>query len=156
MTYSTTKFEVPTYNGLGGDTFTRNVTDGRTHGRTDGRWTDFDTKLIYPFFLKKKAGIIKNAATWSQILCQQTPYTLPLTLGTGSIGQISTFFSEHGHVAYQIKGITKCSNMTANILLAEPPPPPPPPTLGIGSIGKNLTFSEHGHVAYQIKWVHKM
>ena len=73
MTYSTSKFEVPTYNGLGGDTFTRNVTDGRTHGRTDrrtdgqtdgrtdgqtdGRRTDFDTKLIYPFFLKKKAGI---------------------------------------------------------------------------------------------------
>ena len=58
MTYSTTKFEVATSNGLGGDTFTRNVTDGRTHGRTDGRRTDFDTKLIYPFFLKKKAGII--------------------------------------------------------------------------------------------------
>ena len=70
MTYSPTKFEVATSNGLGGDTFTRNVTDGRTHGRTDGqtdgrtdrrtdgRRTDFDTKLIYPFFLKKKAGII--------------------------------------------------------------------------------------------------
>ena len=58
MTYSTTKFEVATSNALGGDTFTRNVTDGRTHGRTDGRLTDFDTKLIYPFFLKKKAGII--------------------------------------------------------------------------------------------------
>ena len=47
MTYSITKFEVATSNGLG-DTFTRNVTDGRT----DGRRTDFDTKLI-----KKKAGI---------------------------------------------------------------------------------------------------
>ena len=35
--------------GLGGDAFTRNVTDGRT---------DFGTKLIYLFFLKKKAGII--------------------------------------------------------------------------------------------------
>ena len=65
VTYSPTKFEVATSNGLGGDTFTRNVTDGRTHGRTDGqtdgrtdgRRTDFDTKLIYPFFLKKKAGI---------------------------------------------------------------------------------------------------
>ena len=70
MSYSPTKFGVATSNGLGGDTFTRNVTDGRTHGRTDGRTdrrtdgqtdgrrTDFDTKLIYPFFLKKKAGII--------------------------------------------------------------------------------------------------
>ena len=60
MTYSPTKFEVATSNGLGGDTFTRNVTDGRTHGRTDGRRTEFDTKLIYPFFLKKKAGIINK------------------------------------------------------------------------------------------------
>ena len=67
VTYSTTKFEVPTSNGLGGDTFTRNVTDGRTHRQTDrqtdGRRTDFDTKLIYPFFLKKKAGIITRKWT---------------------------------------------------------------------------------------------
>ena len=42
VTYSTTNFEVATSNGLGGDTFTRNVTDGRR--------TDFDTKLMYPFF----------------------------------------------------------------------------------------------------------
>ena len=40
VTYSTTKFEVATSKGLGGDTFTRNVTDGRTHGQTDGRTTD--------------------------------------------------------------------------------------------------------------------
>ena len=33
VTYSTTKFEVGTSNGLGGDTFTRNVTDGRTTDR---------------------------------------------------------------------------------------------------------------------------
>ena len=69
MTYTATKFEEATSNGLGGDTFTRNVTHGRTHGRTDGqtdrrtdgqtdgRRTAFGTKLIYPFFLKKKAGI---------------------------------------------------------------------------------------------------
>ena len=66
MIYSTTKFEVATSNGLGGDTFTRNVTDGQTDrqtdrqtdGRADGRRTNFDTKLILPFFLKKKASII--------------------------------------------------------------------------------------------------
>ena len=44
VTYSPTKFEVATSNGLGGDTFTRNVTDVRTDGRTDvqtdGRTTD--------------------------------------------------------------------------------------------------------------------
>ena len=30
MTYSATKFEVATSNGLGGNTYTRNVTDGQT------------------------------------------------------------------------------------------------------------------------------
>ena len=35
VTYSTTKFEVATSNGLGGDTFTRNVMDGRTDGQTE-------------------------------------------------------------------------------------------------------------------------
>ena len=43
VTYSPTKFEVTTSNGLRGDTFTRNVTDGRTHGRTDGRTDDGPT-----------------------------------------------------------------------------------------------------------------
>ena len=61
MTFSATKLEVAIPNGSGGDTFTRNVTDGlmdgRTERRTDGQQTDFDTKLIYPFYLKKKAGI---------------------------------------------------------------------------------------------------
>ena len=52
-------------------------------------------------------------------------------------GQNSTF-SEHGHVAYQIKF---CPQM--------------PPTLGVGSIGQISTFSEHDHVAYQIKGNHK-
>ena len=54
VTYSATKFEVTTFNGLEGDTFTRNVTHGRTDARTDGqtvgRRTDFGSKLIYPFF----------------------------------------------------------------------------------------------------------
>ena len=49
-------FEVATSTGLGVDTFTRNVTDGRTLGPQ----TDFDTKLIYPFFFKKARIIISN------------------------------------------------------------------------------------------------
>ena len=62
-----------------------------------------------------------------------SPPTYP-TLGMGSVGHNSTF-SEHGHVAYQMKKkITKCSNMVANILPA------------MGSIGQNLSFSEHVHV----------
>ena len=40
-------------------------------------------------------------------------------------GQNSTF-SEHGHVAYQIKGNHECSSMVANILVVDPFPPPPP------------------------------
>ena len=35
-------------------------TDAQMDGWTDGQWRDFGTKLIYPFFLKKKAGVIKN------------------------------------------------------------------------------------------------
>ena len=52
----------------------------------------------------------------------------------------------------KLKGITKCSNMVANILSADPPPQM---TLGDGSIGQNSTFSEQGHIAYQIKGSHK-
>ena len=62
MIYPPTKFEVATSNGLGEDTITRNVTDGRTDrrtdGRTDGRTTD---RLWYeiniPYFSYEKAGI---------------------------------------------------------------------------------------------------
>ena len=35
LTYLGTKFEVATSNGLGEDTFTRNLTDERTHGQKD-------------------------------------------------------------------------------------------------------------------------
>ena len=35
VTYSATKFEAATFNGLGGDTFTRNVTHGRTDRQPD-------------------------------------------------------------------------------------------------------------------------
>ena len=37
MIYASTKFEVATSNGLGEDTITRNVTDGRTDRQTDVR-----------------------------------------------------------------------------------------------------------------------
>ena len=33
----------------------------------------------------------------------------------------NSFFSEHGHVAYPIKGNYECSNMVTNILLADSP-----------------------------------
>ena len=59
--YAPTKFQVAMSNGLGEDTITRNVTDGRTdrqtHRRTDrqtdGRRTDFNI----PYFSYEKAGI---------------------------------------------------------------------------------------------------
>ena len=37
VTYLGTKFEVAISNGLGGDTFTRNVTQAHTHALTDGQ-----------------------------------------------------------------------------------------------------------------------
>ena len=72
----------------------------------------------------------------------------------GSKGQISTI-SEHGHVAYQIKGKHECSSMVAIILLADPYPSFNPDP-GVGSKGQNSASSEHGHVAYQIKGNHEM
>ena len=57
MTYSTAKFEVATSYGLGGDTFTRNVMDGRTDRRTDDGPTLTQNSYTL-FFLKKKVGII--------------------------------------------------------------------------------------------------
>ena len=78
-------------------------------------------------------------------------HTPPLTLGMGSIGQLSTF-SEHGHAAYQIKinrnhlmqqhGSKYFAHRTTIPLLPDP---------RVGSIGPISTFSEHGHVAYQIR-----
>ena len=71
------------------------------------------------------------------------------TPGMRPVGQDSTF-SEHGHVAYQIKENHECSNKVPNILPADSLSPPPPQTLGMGSVGQNSTFSEHSLVAYQI------
>ena len=53
-----TKFEVAISNGLGGDTFTRNVMVGHTDLPTDRRMIDLLWyEINIPFFLKKKAGI---------------------------------------------------------------------------------------------------
>ena len=54
--YAPAKFAVATFNGLGGDAFTRNLTEGQT----DGQQTNFGKKFTNPFFLKKKAGIINR------------------------------------------------------------------------------------------------
>ena len=64
----------------------------------------------------------------------------------------SCCISEHGHLAYQIKENHECSNMVANILLADHIPSP---TLVMGLVGQNSTFLEHGHLAYQNKENHK-
>ena len=92
----------------------------------------------------------------------------------GSKVQNSTF-SEHGHVAYQIKENHECSNKEPNILLADTltlgmgqigqkeirkcsseianicpeMPTPSPRPWGWGQKVKIQLFSEHGHVAYQ-------
>ena len=47
------------------------------------------------------------------------------------------FFSEYGHVAYQIKGNDACSNMVANILPLDYPSLGP---LGMGQRGSKLNF----------------
>ena len=56
------------------------------------------------------------------------------------------FFSENGHVSYQIKDIDMYYNMQAIILSLESPSTP-----GVGSKDQNNFLSGIGHVAYQIK-----
>ena len=67
-----------------------------------------------------------------------------LTPRLGSKCQNETF-SEHGYVAYQIKGNDKCRNMQAHILSLH--------TLGPFGWGQNVRifFSESSYVAYCIK-----
>ena len=62
-------------------------------------------------------------------------HTLTHTRPWGSKGQNSTF-SEHGHVAYQIEGNHKCSNVSQMFCLQNPLL-----TLRVGSNGQNSTFS---------------
>ena len=65
------------------------------------------------------------------------PYPLPPTpspvLWLGSEGQ-NSIFSEHSHVTYQIKEKQECTNMVANILLADPLTPLRPWGWGFRSI----------------------
>ena len=76
----------------------------------------FQNMVVLHIKLKR----ITNAKfTVANILSQTPP-----TLGMETIGQSSTFL-EYGHGAYQIKENHECSNMAANILLAEPLPQNP-------------------------------
>ena len=72
------------------------------------------------------------------------PTDTPSTQGVGSKGQ-TIYFSESGHVAYQIKADDAGSNMVANIL-----PTNTPLIQGVGSKGQTISFYERSHVAYQI------
>ena len=82
----------------------------------------------------------------SKYFARRHPYPMRM----GSIGQKSTF-TEHGHVAYQIRGMTEyCSIMVIYIMPADLPSPTDP-----RGLGQKSTFSEHGHVAYQIKRNHE-
>ena len=53
------------------------------------------------------------------------PTTLPNSDPGDWFTRSKTTFSEHGHVTYQIKENHECSNMMANILLADPLAPDP-------------------------------
>ena len=54
----------------------------------------------------------------SKYFARRAPTPSPV-LWMRSEGQNSTF-SEHGHVTFQIKENQECTNMVANILLADP------------------------------------
>ena len=59
MTCIGTKFEVVPSTGLGGNIFTRNVLNKRTHAQTDRRCTNLGTKLV-TLFTKEKSGYNKG------------------------------------------------------------------------------------------------
>ena len=59
---------------------------------------------------------------------------LPRPFRVESKGQNSTF-SDHGHLAYQIKGYDECSNMQAHILSLHTPSNP-----GVGSEDQTFFF----------------
>ena len=61
----------------------------------------------------------------------------------GEVKKSKSTFSEHVHVAYQIKWNNECSNMVANALATDPRPRPLRPK------GQNSIFSEH--VAFKLK-----
>ena len=59
VTYAATKFKAAAADGLGEDTITWNRTHEYARTRMDRRmdrfrWTNFGTKLMYPFFYKKR------------------------------------------------------------------------------------------------------
>ena len=66
-------------------------------------------------------------------------------LGGGAEVKI-IFFSEFGHVAYQIKADDAGNNMVANIFAHRHTLDP-----GVGSKDQTIYFSKSSHVAYQIK-----
>ena len=66
-------------------------------------------------------------------------------LGGGAEVKIK-FFSEFGHVAYQIKADDAGNNMVANIFAHRHTLDP-----GVGSKDQTIYFSKSSHVAYQIK-----
>ena len=70
----------------------------------------------------------QHASTYSVLTHTLDPW------GVGSKGQNSSF-SEHGHVAYHIKGNHKCSNMQGHILSLHTPS-----TLGVESKVKTFFF----------------
>ena len=71
------------------------------------------------------------------------------TLGWGQMSKFN-FFSTWSCCMSNKMELNELSNMVANILPADPTP-----TLGVASIGQNLTNSEHRQVAFQIKSNHE-
>ena len=62
MTYAAVKFKFARSNSLERDTFTRNLTDAQTDGRSDQLWYE----IIIPFFSKEKSGFNESSYSFKK------------------------------------------------------------------------------------------
>ena len=80
--------------------------------------------------------------------CLMMVERLFLAVPRGCLRFVIVIFTDHTHLLF-LKGITKYSNMVANVCPQIPPDP------GDGYNRSKFIFSEHDHLAYQIKGKHE-
>ena len=110
VTYLDTQFKVARSNDLGGDTFTRNVTDERTHRRTTDRlWYEINI----PFFLTEKSGYNNTRVVrYALYIVQQHDYCVLDFSDIGALRIELKFLLWRNRCARIYKSVHKSSHKT--------------------------------------------